>query len=251
MRRFIRVSAVLVLLGLGIYGYHRKKDPEPRVKVPVTRYHGYELNRLAINRAKAFTVLISNESFGGVGRGTGLLIDPTHVLTCAHMVQGPQDDLWIFPYPVGVVVKGRPMFVDKSVDLAILELDKTVILSHYATFQEAHYDGEPITIIGNILGSMKWFISFGIISGDYQNFLLTDGLIKGGNSGGCWINEKGEVIAVTDWGLEKDSQDLGISGGISAKTVHAFLKEYKSSSMEMLLQMILGRQRLGKVRSGV
>src|ERR1019366_4853291 len=71
MRRFIRVSAVLVLLGLGIYGYHRKKDPKPRVKVPVTRYHGYELNRLAINRAKAFTVLISNEILGGGGAARG------------------------------------------------------------------------------------------------------------------------------------------------------------------------------------
>ena len=241
MRRTIRTVAILLLLILGIGGWRKTHEPKPRIKFPTTRYHGYEVNRQAINKAKAFTVLISNEGFGSVGRGTGILIDSTHVLTCAHMLTGGDDDLWIYPYPVSNVVKGKPVFVGRGVDLAILELSTPVIVAHYATFMDMHYDGEPITIIGNILGSMKWFVSFGIVSGEFEGFILTDGLVHGGNSGGPWINEQGEVVALTDWGLENGKGvEEGISGGISAKTIHTFLKAWKAPSMAQVLQMILG-----------
>lgn len=240
MRRTTRIVAILTLLVLGIAGWKHNR-PVARMKVPTTRYHGYELNREAINRTKEFTVLISNEGFGGVGRGTGVLIDATHVLTCAHMSEGPADDMWIFPYPGDIVVKGKPIYVDKSVDLEVLQLSKPIVITHYPIFMEMHYDGEPITIVGNILGSMKWFVSFGIVSGEFQDFILTDGLIHGGNSGGPWINEKGEIIALTDWGLVTGKGDEErISGGVSAKTIHIFLKTWKSPSMADVLRMIIG-----------
>jgi S1-C subfamily serine protease len=238
MNRKLLIPALLIFVGIG-WTIKRAIPPKPRAKVPVVRYHGYALNRAAIAQAKSFTVLISVEGFG-TGRGTGVLIDSTHVLTCAHMTEGPKDDMWIFPYPGRVVIKGRPVFVSRGDDLAILELDRVVPLEHYATFQETCYDGEPITIIGNILGSMQWFVSFGIISGDYNGFLLTDGLIKGGNSGGPWINEKGEVVAITDWGLVHKGMDVGISGGVSAKTIRAFIKRWKTPSLGDVLQMMLG-----------
>ena len=240
MRRIIRTIAILTLLGLGMWGWKHESEPKPRAKVPVTRYHGYEINRQAIERTKAFTVLISVEGFGGTGRGTGVLLDSTHVLTCAHMVHSSIDDMWIFPYPGDIVVKGKPIMVNPSVDLAILELSKPVVIAHYATFQEMHYDGEPITIIGNTLGSMKWFVSFGIVSGEFENYILTDGMLYGGNSGGPWINEKGEVVALTDWTLLRGAEETGIHGGVAAKTIHAFLKAWKAPSITQIFQMILG-----------
>jgi S1-C subfamily serine protease len=242
MRRTIRTLAILALLGCGIAAtWEFEHTPKPRVKIPTTRYHGYELNRVAINRAKSFTVLISREGFEGWGRGTGVLLDAMHVLTCAHMVEGPEDDLWIFPYPAGVVAKGKPVFVNRGMDLAILELDKAVVIPYYAVFMDMHYDGEPITIIGNTLGSMKWFVSFGIVSGDFESFLLTDGVLYGGNSGGPWINEQGEIVALTDWTLQNGKgESLGIHGGIAAKTIHEFLRSWKSPSIGQILQMLLG-----------
>src|SRR5258708_3950425 len=95
-KKTILILALVALAGVAYVA--TSGSPKPLAKAPTTRYHGYELNRQAIWRARAFTVLISNEGFGGVGRGTGVLIDSTHVLTCAHMVEGPKDDLWIFPY---------------------------------------------------------------------------------------------------------------------------------------------------------
>jgi hypothetical protein len=240
MRRTIRVFAVVALLGLGIAKGLTKGSPKNHVKAPTTHYHGYELNRQAINRAKSFTVLISNEGFGGVGRGTGVLIDPTHVLTCAHMLEGPEDDFWIYPYPVSIVVKGRAIFASHNDDLAILELNHPVSLDHYAIFQEMHYDGEPITIIGNTMGAMRWFVSFGIVSGDWGNYVLTDGVLYGGNSGGPWINEHGEVVALTDWTLVYKNAESGVHGGVAAKTINAFLKAWKAPSLNIILQMLGG-----------
>jgi len=240
MRRIIRTIAILSLLGLGIVGYLKERQPKPRVKAPTSRYTGYELNRIAINRAKSFTVLISNEGFFGISRGTGVLIDSTHVLTCAHVAADANGDMWVYPYPASEVVQGRPIFMDTANDLAIVELSKPVIIPHYATFQEMHYDGEPITIIGNTLGAMKWFVSFGIVSGDFDGYILTDGVLYGGNSGGPWINERGEVVAITDWTLLKKGTETEVHGGVSADKVDVFLKAWKAPSAEMIINMSLG-----------
>lgn len=243
MSRIVRAFAILfmslsvLLLGVSIYKIYMSV-PHLKTRVPHTHYHGYALNHRAIERARAFTVLISNEGLGGCYRGTGILLDPIHVLTCAHMVGSPDDDIWIFPYSKGIVVKGKPVFVDKSVDLAILALDKPVHVAHYASFQLNHYDGEPLTIIGNTLGSMRWFVSFGIISGEWQGFLLTDGVLYGGNSGGPWINEKGEVLALTDWTLAYHDTESGIHGGIPAKTIWEFIAEWKSPVMGLFQQLL-------------
>lgn len=240
MRLLPRIIAVLAFLFVVDHLYRVRHVPAPRVNVPLTRYHGYELNRLAINKAKAFTVLISNEGWGGTGRGTGVLIDSMHVLTCAHMIEGAHDDTWIFPYPTGIVVKGRPVFVNTEEDLAVLELSKPVVVAHYAVFQDMHYDGEPITVVGNTKGSMKWFVTFGIISGDFENYLLTDAVLYGGNSGGPWINEQGEVVGLTDFTfINRDGSLSEIHGGVSAKTIHGFLQRWKAPSMADILQSIL------------
>lgn len=241
MHRLIRTLAVLVLCVSWFCFFVRpKRQPLPLTKAPTTRYHGYALNRTAIAKAKTFTVLISSEGFGHLGRGTGVLIDATHVLTCAHVAEGPDADLWIFPYPGGAVAKGKPVFVNPHLDLAILELDTAINIPQYATFQDNHYDGEPITIIGNTMGSMKWFVTFGIISGEWDNFLLTDGVLYGGNSGGPWINENGDVVALTDWTLVYKGKESDIHGGVPAKDIRAFLKRWKAPSISDVLQMMMG-----------
>jgi S1-C subfamily serine protease len=238
MRRIKLIGRGLIMAGIlgaslvGGLWVRRSHIPHPRVNAPTTHYHGYDLNAQAIRRVRGLTVLISKEGFAGISRGTGVLIDSTHVLTCAHMVDSMQDDLWIYPYPGAVVVKGRPVHGNRSVDLAILELSAPVVIPHYAVFQEEHYDGEPITIIGNTLGAMQWFVSFGIVSGEWQDFLLTDGVLYGGNSGGPWLNERGEIVALTDWTLEdKHGVRTGIHGGVAAKTVNKFLKDWKEPPM--------------------
>lgn len=229
----IRLAAITAFVAL--LAYSRLTTPKHTVTAPTARYSGHTLNREAIRRTKEFTVLISAEGFGGVSRGTGILVDKTHVLTCAHVASHGNDELWVYTYPLGSVIRARPVFMSRANDLAILELARPVNGAPMATFQTKHYDGEPITIIGNILGSMKWFVGYGIISGENDRDLYTDGLVLGGDSGGPWINEMGEVVALSDWGLQRGEQVLGINGGVSARVILAFLESWRHPSLLSLL----------------
>lgn len=215
--------------------YHTIK--EHATAPPKVRETGYPLQKGQIERNKALTVLISNEDFGSVSRGTGILIDSVHVLTCAHLIDSWDDDLWIFLND-GTFVKGRPAVADKSVDLAIIDLSRPVRVPSVAVFAKTVHDGEPITVIGNALGSMKWFVSYGFVSGTYKQWVLTDGNVFHGDSGGPWINEAGEIVGISAWGLERNGRDLGVHGGISPDAVKKFLENWKKPKLDF--SIILG-----------
>lgn len=237
MRTKFRIALLLIFcLAAARTLYENASRPHLTLKAPIARQHGYMLNHEAIQRAKMFTVLISAEGFGTHERGTGVLVDPTHVLTCAHVAVHDNDETWVHFYPGYVSARGKVVFIDRALDLAILEIDVTTNGAPVPVFQEIHHDGQPITIIGNILGSMKWFVGYGIISGENARDLYTDGLVRGGDSGGPWINDSGEVVALSDWGLEDNNGvNIGISGGVSAKTINGFLKRWKAPTfMDML-----------------
>jgi len=184
-------------------------------------------------------VLVTSEGFLGGGRGSGVLIDSQTVLTCAHMAESYDDELFIYTYPIGKVTKASVLFVDPASDLMLLKLATPVKAPRYAKFAES-YDGEPITIIGNALGSMKWLVSRGIIAGMERQYVLTDVQVNPGNSGGPWIDENGYVVAITDWGIDP-KRGPGVTGGISAAKIKAFIKAYKSSlNFRAMLMKLLG-----------
>lgn len=183
---------------------------------------------IPVQKGRPLTVLISNEGFTGVGRGTGILLDSTHVLTCAHMALSPDDTFLVYTYPMGNVVKASLEASAKQFDLAILVLDSSVTFHTAPVFQEKWQEGDSVTIIGNSLGGMHWFVSKGIISGEDKGYLLTDALVNPGNSGGPWVNDKGEIVAMTDWryGPSEGEHYPGIAGGVSATTINQFLSVY-------------------------
>lgn len=219
----------MVLAALGSYGIYRKA-PHPRAKAPVTRYPAPGTSQKVILEAKKWTVLISAEGWETWDRGTGVLLDATHVLTCAHVANNDGNKTLVYFYPGYILAHAKTVYSDTSKDLAIMEIDVPAYAEHYATFTTTHYDGEPITIIGNILGGMEWFVGYGIISGETGRDLLTDGLVLGGDSGGPWIDDKGRIVALSDWGLVNgDGSARGINGGIASHTIYEFLQAYVKS----------------------
>lgn len=177
-----------------------------------------------VENAKKFTVLVTNEGILGGGRGSGILLDAHHVLTCMHMGASYKDEFFVYTYPFGAVYKARVDSVDSSNDLMFLVIDATVPVRVKPVFQTVVHDGEPVTIIGNALGSMKWLVGSGIISGRERDFLLTDALVQHGDSGGPWLNEKGEIVAISDWVL----RDIyGVSGGISGEKIVQTVDNYQ------------------------
>lgn len=239
MKSILVIAALylVVLMSMWFGFYHAQ--PKIRAHAPFVRQSNYVLNHRAIITAKKFTVLISAEGFGGVERGTGILLDPRHVLTCAHVAEAGNEEFLVYPWPGDRAIVAKPVLSDRYKDLAIMELSEPVDGMPKPVFEPIHSDGEPITIIGNILGSMKWFVGYGIVSGDNGKFVYTDGLVLGGDSGGPWINDKGEIVAISDWGLvNAQGTDLGINGGVSSAVVKTFLHDWKHPVS--LLQLLMG-----------
>jgi S1-C subfamily serine protease len=228
---------LLMLLGLTGLVSHLLSH-QPKVAVLKPRYPAAQLSPALLERVENFTVLISDEGLGGVGRGTGVVLDKNTILSCAHMIE-PDSRMLIYTRPFHDVRTATVKYVDTSKDLALFTVDRPIILRHYATFLSVVEDGTPITVVGNILGSMQWFVSYGIISGHYNDFLLTDALTRGGNSGGPWVNNKGEIVALTDWGLEENGKDLGIAGGVSSVVIYQFLKD-SLNPLNILLNLLNG-----------
>jgi serine protease Do len=143
------------------------------------------------------------------------------------MANTPKDEFFIYTYPLGHVIKAHVEMADTNDDILLLVLESSVPVRVTPVFQGATYDGEAITIIGNGLGSMKWIVSHGVVSGTEQDYLLTDAHINPGNSGGPWFNDKGEIVALSDWGIGPAPHMIGIAGGVSAKRINEVLLSYK------------------------
>lgn len=226
----MRWYTTVALCGLLLAAITYTKRPHSRPKAPATRYPATATSPNVIREAKKWTVLISNEGFGDVSRGTGVLLDPTHVLTCAHVVSDNNDKMLVYFYPGYVLAHGKVAYSDATDDLAIVEIDVPAYAGSYAMFTTMHYDGEPTVIIGNALGSLNWFVSYGIISGETKRDLLTDGPVYYGDSGGPWIDPDGKIIAISDWGIESnEGADSQIYGGVASHTVYDFLTAYKKT----------------------
>lgn len=198
------------------------RKPGPDVRVP-------NVSPDVIRKVKSFTVLISNEGFGGLGRGTGVLLDKRHVLTCAHLLQSWDDDLYLYFWD-GSLIKGKPLAVNMRADVAIIVLDRNAKVFNKPVFQEKVQPGESMAIVGNSLGAMQWYVSGGVVSGQYRDWLLSDAFQIGGNSGGPWVNQKGEVIGIAAWGYmnHRGERIAGINGAVSAKTIKRFIWETKN-----------------------
>ena len=216
-------SITIFVVGLVV----KHSAPVPTYPAPMISAHTLEM-------VKKFTVLISLEGFAGGYRGTGVVIDKTHVLTCAHMIH--EGEFWVYTYPLGHVITAHPTWGDGLHDLAILELDHPIELEHYAVVNTTTSIGQPIVVIGNTLGAMHWFVSYGMISDKESFYDITTALIRGGNSGGPWVNLHGDLVALTDWGLQssKGVQE-NIGGGIDGATIQKFLKTWKAPSLFDLL----------------
>lgn len=193
-----------------------------------------------IEAAKKFTVLVTQEGLlARHSRGSGVLLDETHVLTCFHLLESPQDELFVYTYPLGKVYKARPDVVDQKNDLAILVLDSSATVRVKPIIQTKVTVGETVYTIGNSLGAMNWRISKGIITGSERSYLMTDAMGQHGDSGGPWINEKGEIVALTSWGYDEAP---GMMGGVSGKTLYIFTDYYfhPEKLMKKFMEMLFG-----------
>lgn len=223
MKRLIAAVLGILIGGALAIWVVGEQMPEPKAKLPDGRYSGPSISSETVRLVQDYTVIIANENMNERWRGTGVLLSSTVVLTCAHVI--PEDKstgtLWIYPYPGDRVVHAKLKFINYPKDLALLELTTPVIGHRTPVFAKKPELGEPMVSVGNIRGYMMWFVSYGIISGEHGRWVLSDAMIRGGNSGGPWANSRGEIIALTDVGWEDGNST--IAGGVPTQDIQKFL----------------------------
>jgi serine protease Do len=208
----MKKSIVLLLILLNTTLIHAQTfaDLVEKVDQSVVKIEVIEKQNLGLGSPNNFA---SSE-----GLGSGVLVGEKnlYILTAAHVVDNATKI--IVEFKDGTKLNARNKRVDKTADVALIQLEKPV--PHIPAARLGDSDkvriGDDIFIIGSPLG-LAHSVSKGIISGkhtDYNKtnhnrateFFQTDASINKGNSGGPMFNMEGEVIGIV-------SSFLSFSGG--------------------------------------
>jgi serine protease Do len=140
----------------------------------------------------------------GKASGTGFLVGRTRLITAAHVINGASA---LTVRTENGTVKATVEGVDKTVDLAILELAQPVSGHVFALATRPTSTGTRVATIGYPVGGHK-SLTDGEVSGTGRNIrtqsgtltdmVKTDITVSTGDSGGPVLNLRGEVIGLAD-----------------------------------------------------
>lgn len=156
---------------------------------------------------------------GGSGYGTGFLVDQERgwLVTNAHVATRSPSTIEI-SFKGGEPIEARRVHVDPVLDLAVLQIDASLIPDNAENAQlecaSLPTQGAAVIAYGHP-GGFRFTGSRGIVSGyttKYlpSNFLMTDAQIDGGSSGGPLIRtDDGKVVGINT--ANAQSKDLSVS----------------------------------------
>ncbi|NIL98841.1 MAG: trypsin-like serine protease [Planctomycetales bacterium] len=208
--------------------------PEERVNVGV-----YErVNRSVVNintrsvRADPFFMFETPSE----GAGSGSVLDKQgHILTNFHVVEGSREiQVTLFD---GATYDARPVGVDATTDLAVLQIDAPPESLFPVTLGDstALQVGQRVFAIGNPFG-LERTLTVGIISSlnrvirarnqrAIRSIIQTDAAINPGNSGGPLLDSRGELIGVNTAIASRTGQSAGVGFAIPVSAVRRIVPQ--------------------------
>lgn len=150
----------------------------------------------------------------GIAHGTGIIITSGgEILTNAHVVKDLTSMIVILQDGSGY--EGRVKYLDETLDLAVIKIDKLGLPVAAFADESAMVTGAKVLAVGTPVNlGLRNSVSLGIISGVNRsvssNYALiqTDAAVNPGNSGGPLVNLRGEVVGVNSSGY----MAVGIEG---------------------------------------
>ena len=152
--------------------------------------------------------------FAGDGSGSGFLIsDDGWLLTNEHVVGGSK--YVKLKWSDDTETLGEVVRVDRRRDVALVKIDAKGRLPLALRTDPAN-QGETVYAIGSPMGeALQNTMTKGIVSANRvqggQAFIQSDVAVTHGNSGGPLLDDKGQVIGITDWGIGGDSGNLNLN----------------------------------------
>lgn len=184
------------------------------------------------------------------GVGTGVIVDSNgYILTNSHVVSNGQAVDVNVLFNDGSNSKGKVLWNDSSLDLAIVKVERTGLTSADLGDSDSVKTGDIAIAIGNPLGlEFQKSVTQGIISGldrtikteqsNMTGLMQTDASINPGNSGGPLLNDKGQVIGIN---TAKASQGEGLGFAIPINTAKPIVDQIiKKGSFEKVTLGIKG-----------
>ena len=172
---------------------------------------------LAVSKAQRSVVEASKSVavvFASDGSGSGFLIsDDGLLLTNQHVVGGAR--YVKLKWSDGAESLGEVVRTDRRRDIALVKADAKGRLPLALRTGDVN-QGETVYAIGSPLGeALQNTMTKGIVSANRvqggQTFIQSDVAVTHGNSGGPLIDDKGQVIGITDWGIGSDSGNLNLN----------------------------------------
>lgn len=183
----------------------------------------------------ASIVSIRGSSELGLYFGTGVIMTENgYIITNAHVIEGCAQ--------VDVVLQNDQVYpaqlvgYDVQTDLAVLKIDAQGLDPAQFGDSAALQVGDTVLAIGNPLGEeLRGTMTDGIISainrdvdvdGYTMVLLQTTAALNSGNSGGALINDRGQVVGITNLKMESyDSTVEGLGFAIPTATVKSVVDE--------------------------
>jgi len=168
------------------------------------------------------------------GVGSGILIEPTLVLTAAHVVK--EADLIFVHFKDGIDIMGKVVTTVEQSDAGLIRLDEPHPTAMPVTLGDSDSvkTGSNVFIIGAPYG-IEQTLSVGIVSGrmsrgnmdDGTNveFIQTDTAINPGNSGGPMFNAEGEVIGIVSFIMSTGGGFDGVGFASAINSAHHSVKQ--------------------------
>jgi S1-C subfamily serine protease len=142
-----------------------------------------------------------------IGSGSGVLVSSDgYILTDAHVVG--EDKQARVRWSDGIETLGQVVRVAKNRDVAIIKTDPRD-RAPLAIKRGPVTPGQRVYAIGSPTGQrFEGTVSSGVISADRVidglRYIQSDTVVSHGSSGGPLLNERGEVIGLTDLGVQND-----------------------------------------------
>lgn len=186
--------------------------PTPTAPAPTrTSYPDFAAVYKAV-ASGVFEVKVSTCSDTSIG--TGFLVGRQRLVTAAHVINGAST---IRVSTGHVSVAATIVGIDKSIDLAVLRLDRPVSGHVFSVARQTAPTGTHVITIGYPLAGPKTLTegtvsglgrSIRTQSGTLTDMLQTDTPINPGNSGGPFLDVSGRVIGFAD-AVRIDAQGIG------------------------------------------
>ena len=149
--------------------------------------------------------------YAGDGHGSGFVIDDAgHALTNAHVV-GSAERVKV-RFESGEEETAAVLAVDTRRDVALLKIDRAGTGGLPVRFDAPAVGAEVYAVGAPLDPSFSATVSRGIVSAlrtvDGERWIQSDVNVQHGNSGGPLLDDRGNIIGITSWGVPDDAGAL-------------------------------------------